>query len=55
MDKLDKVSVGLDTGKEADKGARVSVKEKLSQMKAKSEQQKKEPDKQKVKSKAECL
>ena len=55
VDKLDKLSAGLDTGKEAEKGARVSVKEKLSQMKVKSEQQKKEPDKQKAKSKEECL
>lgn len=44
MEKLDKVSAGLHTGKEAEKGARISVKEKLSQMKAKSKQTKKEPD-----------
>ena len=44
MEKLDKVSAGLRTEKEADKGPRVSIKEKLSQMKAKSKQTKKEPD-----------
>ena len=53
MEKLDKVSKGLDTGKE--KGARVSVKEKLSQMKAKSEQTKKAPDMAKNKSKEASL
>lgn len=42
--KLDKVCAGLDTGKDKEK-SRVSVKEKLSQMKVKSEQQKKEPEK----------
>ncbi len=55
MEKLDKVSKGLYTGKEAEKSARVSVKEKLSQMKAKSEQTKKESDKLKAKSKEECI
>lgn len=55
MEKLDKVSAGLHTEKEADKGARVSVKEKLSQMKAKSEQTKKEPDMAKKKSKEASL
>lgn len=55
MEKLDKVSAGLHTGKEAEKGARVSVKEKLSQMKAKSEQTKKEPDMEKNKSKEASL
>lgn len=55
MEKLDKVSAGLRTEKEADKGARVSVKEKLSQMKAKSEQTKKEPDMAKKKSKEASL
>ena len=55
MEKLDKVSAGLHTGKEADKGVRVSVKEKLSQMKAKSEQTKKEPDMAKKKSKEASL
>lgn len=53
MEKLDKVSQGLDTGKE--KGERVSVKEKLSQMKAKSEQTKKAPDMAKNKSKEASL
>ena len=38
--KLDKICAGLDTGKDKEK-SRVSVKEKLSQMKVKSEQQKK--------------
>ncbi len=55
FEKMDKFSAGLSTGKDAEKGARVSVKEKLSQMRAKSEQMKKEPDKQKNKSKEECL
>ena len=55
MEKLDKVSAGLHTGKEADKGARVSIKEKLSQMKVKSEQTKKEPDMAKNKSKEASL
>ena len=55
MEKLDKVSAGLHTGKEAEKGARVSIKEKLSQMKAKSEQTKKEPDMAKKKSKEASL
>ena len=55
MEKLDKVSAGLHIGKEADKGARVSIKEKLSQMKAKSEQTKKEPDMAKNKNKEASL
>ena len=55
FEKMDKFSAGLSAGKDAEKGARVSVKEKLSQMRAKSEQMKKEPDKQKNKSKEECL
>lgn len=55
MEKLDKVSAGLHTGKEVDKGARVSIKEKLSQMKAKSEQTKKEPDMAKNKNKEASL
>ena len=55
MEKLDKVSAGLRTEKEADKGTRVSIKEKLSQMKAKSEQTKKEPDMAKKKSKEASL
>lgn len=55
MEKLDKVSARLHTGKEAEKGARVSIKEKLSQMKAKSEQTKKAPDMTKNKSKEASL
>ena len=55
MEKLDKVSAGLHTRKEVDKGARVSIKEKLSQMKAKSEQTKKEPDMAKNKNKEASL
>ena len=52
--KLDKVCAGLDTGKNKEK-SRVFVKEKLSQMKVKSEQQKKEQEKLNTKSKEECL
>lgn len=44
-----------DMEKGAEKKERVSVKEKLSEMKAKSEQQKKEPEAAKAKSKEECL
>ena len=55
MEKFDKVSAGLHTGKEADKGVRVSIKEKLSQMKARSEQNKKELDMAKNKSKEASL
>ena len=44
-----------DMDKGAEKKERVSVKEKLSEMKAKSEQQKKEPEAAKAKSKEECL
>lgn len=44
-----------DMEKGAEKKERVSVKEKLSEMKAKSEQQKKEPEAAKTKSKEECL
>lgn len=55
MEKLDKVSAGLHTGKEAEKGSRVSVKEKLSQMKAKSEQTKKAPTIAKKKNKEASL
>lgn len=51
--KLDKVCAGLDTGKDKEK-RRVSVKEKLSQMKVKSEQ-KKEPEKSKTKSQEASL
>lgn len=42
-------------GADREKGTRVSVKEKLSEMKAKSEQQKKAPEKPKEKSKEACL
>lgn len=52
--KLDKVCAGLDTRKDKEK-SRVSVKEKLSQMKVKSEQQKKEPEKPKTKSQEASL
>ena len=57
FEKLDCLSDRLDAGKEAEKGGRVSVKEKLSEMKAKADQQKKapEPDKAKGKGKEECL
>lgn len=49
--------LGFSVGKEAEKGGRESLKDKLSQMKAKTDQQKKapEPDRAKTKSKAECL
>lgn len=39
MEKLDKVSARLHTEKEVEKGARVSVKEKMLQMKAKSKEE----------------
>ena len=56
FEKLDRLSVSLDAGKEAEKGGRVSVKDKLSQMKEKAGQRKvPEPDKVKPKSKEECL
>lgn len=57
FEKLDRLSDRLDVGKEAEKGGRVSVKDKLSQMKEKARQQKKapEPDKAKAKSKEEGL
>ena len=57
FEKLDRLSARLDAGKEAEKGGRVSVKDKLSQMKEKAGQQKKapEPDKAKTKSKEESL
>lgn len=56
-EKLDRFSDRFNAGKQAEKSGRVSVKEKLSEMKAKSDQQKKapEPDKAKAKSKEECL
>lgn len=50
FEKLDRLSVSLDAGKEAEKGGRVSVKDKLSQMKEKAGQRKvPEPDKVKPK------
>ena len=57
FEKLDRLSECFNAGKEAEKGGRASLKDKLSQMKAKTDQQKKapEPDKEKTKSKAECL
>lgn len=57
FEKLDRLSARLDAGKEAEKGGRVSVKDKLSQMKEKAGQRKKvpEPDKAKAKSKEESL
>lgn len=57
FEKLDRLSERFNAGKEAEKGCRASLKDKLSQMKAKTDQQKKapEPDKAKTKSKAECL
>ncbi|GFH89470.1 hypothetical protein IMSAGC002_00715 [Lachnospiraceae bacterium] len=55
FEKLDRLSARLDAGKEAEKGGRVSVRDKLSQMKEKAGQQKKAPEPDKVKSKEECL
>ena len=57
LEKLDKLSARFMVEKEVEKGGRSSVKDKLSQMKAKVEQQGKapEPDKAAAKSKAECL
>lgn len=57
FEKLDRLSERFSVSKEAEKGGRVSVKEKLSEMKAKADQHKKapEPDKAKAKSKEECL
>jgi len=55
LGKLDRLSARLDAGKEAEKGGRVSVKEKLSEMKAKADQQKKTPEPDKAKNKEECL
>lgn len=64
VEKCADVPVKADTEKDAEisakgadkeKGTRVSVKEKLSEMKAKSEQQKKAPEKPKEKSKEACL
>lgn len=55
LEKLDKLSARFNVEKEAEKGGRSSVKDKLSQMKAKVEQQSKAPNKEAAKSKAECL
>ena len=57
FEKLDRLSDRLDAKKETEKGGRGSIKDKLSQMKEKSDQQKKAPqlDKVKTKSVAECL
>ena len=55
FEKLDRLSDRLDAGKEAEKGGRVSVKEKLSEMKAKADKQKKAPEPDKAKGKEECL
>lgn len=55
FEKLDKASSTLEPDKNKDMGAKVSVKDKLSQMKTKSEQQKKKPEPTKGKSKVECL
>jgi len=55
FEKLDRLSDRFNADKEAEKGGRVSVKEKLSEMKAKADQQKKAPEPNKAKSKEECL
>ena len=57
LEKLDQLSDRFTVKKEAEKGGRSSVKDKLSQMKAKMEQQKKvpEPDKAAAKKKEVCL
>ena len=57
FEKLDRLSERFYVGKEVEKGGRDSLKDKLSQMKAKTDQQKKapEPDKAKVQRTAECL
>lgn len=55
FEKLDRLSDRFNASKEAEKGERVSVKEKLSEMKAKADQQKKAPEADKAKSKEECL
>lgn len=58
IEKIDGISSSLSAGKNIEKGeekgTRVSVKEKLSQMRAKSQQQK-APEKPTAKSKEECL
>ena len=57
LEKLDSLSDRMNTGKEAEKGGRVSVKNKLAQMQEKVEQQKKTLDtnKEKAKDQEECL
>ena len=57
LEKLDKLSTRFTVEKEVEKGGRSSVKDKLSQMKAKAEQQKKAPesDKAAAKNKEVCL
>lgn len=55
FEKLDRLSDRFNASKEAEKGGRVSVKEKLSEMKAKADQQKKAPEADKAKSKEKCL
>ena len=57
LEKLDKLSARFTVEKEVEKGGRSSVKDKLSQMKAKVEQQSKapEPDKAAAKNKEVCL
>ncbi|MCM1494111.1 MAG: hypothetical protein NC180_12960 [Muribaculaceae bacterium] len=55
MEKLDKLSERFRTEKEAEKGERASIKDKLSKMQEKTGQQKKAPEPDKAKSKAECL
>lgn len=55
FEKLERLSDRFNASKEAEKGGRVSVKEKLSEMKAKADQQKKAPEADKAKSKEECL
>ena len=57
LEKLDQLSVRFTVEKEVEKGGRSSVKDKLSQMKAKTEQQKKapKPDKAAAKKKEVCL
>lgn len=57
FEKLDQLYYRLETGREVEKGGRVSVKDKLSKMKAKTDQQRKAPEveKEKAKSKEECL
>ena len=55
FEKLERLSERLAVGKEAEKGGRVSLKDKLSQMKAKADQQKNTPEPDKSKSKEVCI